>query len=184
MYYAEYLKVKQSESQRDAFCSFHERVSKGTYHQIHSQVIQNRNLPTTFNFPYDSCKKRIKRRLTNSINPDYNSKKSPLHDIEPHIITLLIALADSGNPLTVGNALPLINSLIQGTPYQQKLINWKKKHKFNFDNKGKEIDDNKLGVVGVSYWRLFLKRHKNVLTTNKGRLFELNRTNWTHYRNF
>ena len=184
LYYAEYVKVKQSETQRDAFRSFNERVTKGTYHLIHSKVVKDRNLPKTFNFPYDSCKKRIKRRLIDSINPDYNNRKSPLHKIEPHIITLLIALSDSGNPLTVGNALPLINSLIHGTPYQQKLILWKKQHKLNYDNKGKEMDDNELGTVGVSYWRLFLKRHKNILTTNKGRLFELNRTNWTHYRNF
>jgi hypothetical protein len=29
-----------------------------------------------------------------------------------------------------------------------------------------------------------MKRNKHTLTTNKGHLFELNRTNWTLYRNF
>ena len=37
----------------------------------------------------------------------------------------------------------------------------------------------------MSYWHGLFKRHKHLLfTTNKGRYFELNRTNWTLYRNF
>lgn len=78
-------------------------------------------------------------------------KKSPLCEIEDHIVTLMLALSDTGHPLTVGQCLPLINSLIKGTTHQQKLIAWKKSHS---------------------------------LQTNKGRLFELNRTNWTLFRNF
>ena len=109
---------------------------------------------------------------------------SPLHDIEDHIITLLLALADSSNPISVGNALPLINSLINGTSYQQKFILWKKQHLLQYDKEDNEISDEELGQVGVGYWHQFLKHHKNKLTTNKGRLFELNRTNWTLYRNF
>ena len=38
----------------------------------------------------------------------------------------------------------------------------------HFDNEGKELEDEELGMVGIGYWRLFLKRHKDVLTTNKG----------------
>ena len=126
-------------------------------------------------------------RVKNVSKGDYSNTPnnlSPLHDIEEHIVTLLMALADSGNPLTVGNALPLINALIQGTPHQTKLINWKKIHLLHYDKEGRELKDEELGMVGPGYWRLFLKRHRNVLTTNKGRLFELNRTNWTLYRNF
>ena len=90
---------------------------------MHDNVKDICNLPATFDFPYDSCKKRINRGLFNSATGS-GKNKSPLHDIEQHIITLLIAIADSGNPLTVGNALPGINSLIQGTQHRQNLIEW------------------------------------------------------------
>ena len=44
--------------------------------------------------------------------------------------------------------------------------------------------DDELGQVGVAYWRALVRRNKSVLTTNRGCLFELNRTNWTLYKNF
>ena len=52
----------------------------------------------------------------------------------------------------------------------------------NFDKDGKEKSDEELGVVGVAFWRGFLQRHNHILTTNKGHLFELNRSNWTLFQ--
>jgi hypothetical protein len=94
-----------------------DRVSKGTYQKIHDHVKKNRNLPSSFSFSYDSCLKCIRR---GNCNPTNNL--SPLKDIEEHIVTLLLALAECGNPLTIGNELSLINSLINGTPHQKKVI--------------------------------------------------------------
>ena len=179
LYYSEYLKVKATETDRVRLRKSQERVTRGTYQQIHDSVKKKRNLPSSFVFSYDTCRKRINKGI---INPTNNL--SPLEDIEKHIVTLILALADCGNPLTVGNALPLINSLIQDTPHQQKVIDFKRKHKLNYDKDGIELSDSQLGSVGVGYWRSFLNRHKGILATNKGRLFELNRSNWTLYSNF
>eukprot|EP00957_Ditylum_brightwellii_P082563 6276549-Ditylum_brightwellii.AAC.1 len=93
-------------------------------------------------------------------------------------------MADTGCPLSVGQCFPLMNSLIQKTPHQDKLIAWKKIHKMQYNHDGSIKDDEELEELGVSYWNGFLKRNKAILTTNKGCLFELNRTNWTLYRNF
>ena len=79
--------------------------------------------------------------------------------------------------------MPLINSLIQGTTHQQKLIAWKKSCSLHYNKDGSLIDDDKLGEVGVSYWHGLIKRNKAILAANKGRLFELNRTNWKLFRN-
>lgn len=75
--------------------------------------------PDSFSFSYNACQKRI---VANNLSITTPGKKSPLSDIEDHIVTLILALSDTGHPLTVGQCLPLINSLIQGTTHQQKLI--------------------------------------------------------------
>ena len=169
LYYAEYLKSKSNETDHSQLCTMLERVPKGTYQKIHDTVKVNRNLPCRFNFPYNTCKKRISKGLCTGSN-----NVSPLHSIEQHIVTLLLALAESGSPLTVGNGLPLINSLIMGTEHQQKVIQYKKKLMLHFDKDGNEKSDEELGSVGAAFWRGFLHRHKPILTTAKGRLFELN----------
>ena len=121
LYYNEYIKVKRNEEDHLRLHTMQERVPQGTYQKIHDSVKSNRNLPSYFNFPYNTCKKRISKGNCSATN-----NLSPLDGIEKHIVTLLLALADSGSPLTVGRALPLINSLIDGTEYQQNVIDYKK----------------------------------------------------------
>ena len=179
LYYTEYIKVKSNEDDHLRLRQMQERVPQGTYQKIHDSVKTDRNLPSYFNFSYNTCKKRISRGNCTGTN-----NLSPLAGIEKHIVTLLLALAESGSPLTVGRALPLINSLIHGTEYQQNVIDYKKKLMLHFDKEGKQLKDDELGTVGVAFWRGFMERHKHILTTNKGRLFELNRSNWTLYSNF
>jgi hypothetical protein len=181
LYYDEYLKAKSAETEAVLLKAKKDRVSKGTFQSIHDAVKSKRNLPSTFHFSYNACQKRISKQL---LNWSSSGNKSPLHEIEPHIVTLILALADTGNPITVGHALPLINSLINGTQYQLNVIEWKKKHRLDYNKEGEKLSNDELGQVGVGYWRQFLKRHKNLLHTNKGRLFELNRTKWTKYSNF
>ena len=70
-------------------------------------------------------------------------------------------------------AIELVNSLIEGQPFQKHLIEWKKKY-LNVET----------GKVGRSYWRSFLKRNNHRLVSNHGQKCELNRQNWTTYANF
>ena len=183
LYHSYYLRMKEQEIRDDTvrIGQWSKRVPKGTYQSIHDEVKRKRNLPDSFSFSYNACQKRI---VANNLSITTPGKKSPLSDIEDHIVTLILALSDTGHPLTVGQCLPLINSLIQGTTHQQKLIAWKKAHSLHIDNNGNEIDEETLGEVGIAYWHGLVRRNKAILTTNKGRLFELSRTNWTLFRNF
>ena len=124
LYYDHYVKMKQGDGGVSMRLQS-QRVPKGTYKTIHDMVKTNCKLPDHFTFPYKACQKRIARYQLNISEP---GKKSPLHEIEPHFVTLMLALSDTGNPLTVGQCLPLINSLLQNTSHQKRLIAWKKKH--------------------------------------------------------
>ena len=75
---------------------------------------------------------------------------SPLADIEPLIVGIILQMARIRQCLTPSKGLALINSIIEGTSVQEKLKKWKEKN-----------TPNCVGTVGKGYWRLFLKRHKN-----------------------
>lgn len=136
----------------------------------------------SFTFSYEACIKRIRRKRINVDGPGGNS--SPLIKCEHEFVSLFLALADAGSPISVGNGLPLINSLIHKTEHQRNYIAWRKLHSLDKGRDGKQLPDSELGVVGASYWYAFMKRNKDKLVSNKGRQFEQSRMNWTLYRNF
>ena len=74
---------------------------------------------------------------------------------------------------TPSEAVQLINSLIEGTQVQRDLIWFKSKYSHG-----------STGKVGVGYWTAFKKRNKDKIRSKKGKRFELNRSNWSTYRNF
>lgn len=136
----------------------------------------------SFSFSYDACLKRMQRKRINVAGP--GGKSSPLLACENEFVSLFLALADAGSPITVGNGLPLINSLIHNTDHQRKYVAWRKLHCLDKDKEGNQLSDAELGVVGCTYWYAFMKRNKDKLVSNKGRQFEQSRMNWTLYRNF
>ena len=77
----------------------------------------------------------------------------------------------------MSEGLHLINSLIQGTEIQEQLIEWKKLNSFV---NGDESD----GLVGKGYWTAFRKRWDHEISGKTGKKFELDRSNWTTYKNF
>lgn len=93
------------------------------------------------------------------------------------LLQVLICMSRMRMPLTQGEGIALVNSMIKDTPYETELINWKRKQKV-------DQPENELGTVGVSYWYGFLKRHKKELVSKKGKKFALDRSNWTKYMNF
>ena len=172
LYYEEYLKQKQRDLS-SSIVSKEERVPNDTFQSIHDRVKEERNLSSSFIFTYNTCQKRFAKDNLNILDP---GKKSPLTDIEPHLVTFILVMADTGPPLSVGQCLPLINSLLHKISH--------KKYMLHIDNDGNVIPDEDFEEVGVSYWNGLVKRNGQKLTTNKGRLFKLNRTNRTLYRHF
>ena len=75
--------------------------------------------------------------------------------------------------LTPAEVVHLINLLIKGAQVQRDLIAFK--WSFSHDDSGK---------VGCGYWSAFKKRNKHKIRLKKGKKFELNRANWSTYRNF
>jgi hypothetical protein len=128
-------------------------------------------------FPYNTARKRIKHHTKLDHNSIPISCQSPLHDAEDDIINFLVALSKIGSPVSCGEAVYLINDLINNTIHQDCLIAWKHKQGI------KQLPD-EIGRIGSKYWYSFLERNKQKIETKKGRKFELDRSNWTKYRYF
>ena len=76
-------------------------------------------------------------------------------------------------PLTPSRGLSLINNLISGTEYEERLVQWKQKYTVNT-----------LPTVSRGYWYSFMKRNRHRIVSKRGQKYELDRQNWTTYANF
>jgi hypothetical protein len=52
--------------------------------------------------------------------------KSPLFQIEPHVVSLIIQLANMRIPITTAQGLQLCNPIIQGTKFESEVATYKK----------------------------------------------------------
>ena len=158
------------------------RCERGKFEKIVGIVKNHRNLPQTFSFSYGAAKKRVSRNVPVVMTP---GMKSPLHEIEESFVEIIIALADCGNPATVGQCLFLMQSLIQNTKYQEKLVHWKQSYMTQAQIDSLDVTElAKLGTLGSSYYYAFMKRHREKIVSKRGIKFDLNRTSWTQYGNF
>jgi hypothetical protein len=147
------------------------------YNDVVEHVKKKYKLPSSFSFSYQTARKRI---YTNNLTTQHQVSRgepSPLHELEPEFIKMFVILGNIGAPVSMGDALALINEMIIGTAAQQKLIQWKLKYKVNQD-----LDQ--LGQVSMRYVRGFMKRNSGEISSKKGRRFELNRMKWCTYSNF
>lgn len=124
----------------------------------------------------------MNRIYRNTLHQTTYQKQSPLHEIEPTCVDFFIRVAETGQPLSIGECLLFINSLIQDTVHQQNLIQFKKHH-FSEEYLCNKTDS-ELGKVGRNYWSGFYKRNRDKLSATTEKKFELNRSNWTKYRFF
>ena len=155
------------------------RLANGTYAKIFNKVKSKYNLGDNFCFTYKSCMMRIYRGKTDSI---CKHLESPLKDVEERFVQIILALADIGCPITVGETINLIQALIEGTQAQKKLIEYQR---LLFSSKGyDDFSVVNLGRISRSYYYNFMKRHGAIIDSNKGRRFEAMRTKWLLYRNF
>jgi hypothetical protein len=99
--------------------------------------------------------------------------QSPLADIEQVFVDLCRGMGKIRQPLTVMESMVLMNSLIDGTVYQKRLIEYKLRRG------SQEMNNDDLGKVGRGWWDGFIKRHKGVLVTKRGERFACNRADWT-----
>ena len=102
------------------------RVSKGYFKKIEREVREKRNLPADFEVKYETVKKRIQHNRPIVEKGCGNGTGSPLRNFEPLLLQVVICMSRMRMPLTQGEGISLTNSMINDTPYQTELINWKK----------------------------------------------------------
>ena len=81
---------------------------------------------------------------------DGNGKKSPVSDIEPKLVALILCMTNIKRTLTMSQVLELANDLIKNTETQIRLIEWKKQRKVYHN------DSSSLGTLGMSFLREFI----------------------------
>ena len=153
------------------------RVKKGTYKAIHDKVKHDRNLPESFDCSYSSIRQRI---VNDNIFVPIDKRPGPLTPlaaIEPKIHEVILLMAKHRIPLRAGQGTVMINSAIEGTQSQQKLIDYKIKIK-------SKQDEDSLGTISPQYWDNFMRRYNDKLDSKKGVKFELQRDNYVTYTNF
>ena len=146
---------------------------KDIFNNIVERARTHYNLPSTFKLPYATALSRIRRS-----NLCANGNDSPLILIEPKIVELVICMSKLKRSLNCSEGLRLINELIDGTPIQERLIEWKKQQNIHY------LSEDDSGKVGPRYWLSFMKRNRHVLRNKPGRRYSVNRSDWTAYINF
>ena len=133
----------------------------------------NFKLDGTFNYPFETMRTRIKRgRL------DGRGRESPMIGIEPKLISMILCMSNIKRSLNVSDGLRLANDLIEDTPTQKKLCQWKKERNIYHC----KIED--FNKVGLAYWHRFLKRYKHLLRSKVTSAYSVDRSNFTTYLNF
>jgi hypothetical protein len=93
------------------------RVPKGFLSKLIKE--QKRIHGVEEHIPADTIRTRADR---NSLSADHNGVKSPLEDVEEYLVETCIQMAKIRQPLNCNEALQLMNSYIDGTDAQLRLI--------------------------------------------------------------
>jgi hypothetical protein len=104
-----------------------------------------------------------------------NSQTSPLSELEPLLVDYCIKLSEIGQPLTKTHVMALIASMIDDQELEKKVIAWKKKHSSYKEGQP---------LVGVGWYRRFVRRNDDKLRRTKALVRDINRQTWVMYDNF
>jgi hypothetical protein len=91
--------------------------------------------------------------------------------LEAHFLDMILELAATHQPVTLTDALALINSMISTSNLSNAIIAWKKKHlPGTFDNE-------RSAILGKKYWQNLKKRNPEI-KQKKVVCFDANREDW------
>ena len=145
--------------------------SPKTLHNVIAQVTKKRDLPENC-VSVHGIRKRITRGREYIPYTCKAGLSSPLLAIEPTIVAIILQMARVRESLSNSQAVELVNSIVQGTEYQQKLVDFKSMY-----------CSTSQPTVGVGYWRGFMRRNRNKIVNVVGKKYELTRDKWTTYGN-
>ena len=149
------------------------RLRAGRLDEIISEVKKRNGLPDDYVINKSTIRQRLKKKQNLMVYVDHPGHASPLSQIEPEIVAVLIQMAQIRQCLTPSQAIHLINSMIKGTPIQKELIQFKEKYSHGGD-----------GCVGRGFWAGFKKRNGHLIRSKRGQKYELDRASWSTYSNF
>jgi hypothetical protein len=98
------------------------RMKKGELSLIILDIMEKHDLRST---TYSINEKAIRQRFRQNTKSAKHGLKSPLLEIEPYVVTLILQLADMRVPLTTSQGLQLCNSIIKGTKYEKYVSDFK-----------------------------------------------------------
>jgi hypothetical protein len=78
----------------------------------------------------------------------------PMHEVEAHLIKVILLRRAMLQPVRCAEGLQLENSIIEGTVYQVQLIQWKATYL------GNNYNEETTGQMGQKYWRNLCDRHE------------------------
>lgn len=131
--------------------------SPKTLHNVIAQVTKKRDLPENC-VSVHGIRKRITRGREYIPYTCKAGLSSPLLAIEPAIVAIILQMARVRESLSNSQAVELVNSIVQGTEYQQKLVDFKSMY-----------CSTSQPTVGVGYWRGFMRRNRNKIVNAVGK---------------
>jgi hypothetical protein len=144
------------------------RIEKGALTEIIMKMKQDYQLPDDIIILESTVHQWLKRNTKSG----HCGLTSPMIEIEPYLVSIIIQLANMQVPITSSPGLALCNSIIQGTRIQKVIKDYKKKYCQNFTD-----------VLGPLYWRGFLKQNKELIRSKKPVRFETKQAEWCTYIN-
>jgi len=148
-------------------------LAKGLPDVIITAAKDKYQIPEDLELNKDTISKRVKQGSKGG----KRGLQSPMLEVEPYLVELIIKLADMRTPITTSQGLQLANSLIKGTSVEEKVNEWKKKYCKSFQlGAGKpELDR--------EYWQQFMKRNEHLIRSKKAVKFNVKCAKWCNYSN-
>lgn len=153
--------------------SKNKKLEKYFLRSIIQDISKKHNLPADVKISDKCIMMRLRHKKIFIANGYGRGLSSPLLPIEPTIVKLITQMATIRQCLNSAQGLQLVNDLIKGTEYEEKLVKFKSK-----------FSNNVLPIVGLSYWNGFMRRNGDRIVSKTGKKSDLNRDNWTYYGNF
>jgi hypothetical protein len=118
------------------------------------------------------------RRSTRNLLCTHPGLLSPMHKVEAHLLKVILLRGTMQQPVSCREGLELANSLIEGTPTQNNLVEWKKARL------GKNYREETATKMGQKYWLNFCKRHVREIESTKAVRYDSKRDDWCTLENF
>jgi hypothetical protein len=115
-------------------------------------------------------KETVRQRVKRGSKSGHIGQTSPMAQIEPYLVELILQLASMRTPITTSQGLQLANSLISGTRIQNQINDWKRHNCHAYKVASQSGNGNT--TLSLGYWSSFLRRNAHLITSKKAVKFD------------